>query len=52
MQTAIADPEYRASLMKHGALVAEASAEKYRELLRSEAERWGPIARAAGLKIE
>ena len=47
VQTAIADPEYRAGLAKHGAVVSETSAEKYRELLRSETERWGPIARAA-----
>jgi putative tricarboxylic transport membrane protein len=52
VQTAIADPEYRVNLAKHGAVVSETSAEKYRELLRVEAERWGPIARAAGLKIE
>ena len=52
VQTAIADPEYRANLAKHGAVVSETSAEKYRELLRIEAERWGPIARAAGLKVE
>ena len=52
VQAAVADPEYRASLVKQGAAVADASAEQYRALLRSEAERWGPIARAAGLKIE
>jgi tripartite-type tricarboxylate transporter receptor subunit TctC len=52
VQTAIADPEYRANLAKHGAVVSETSAAKYRELLRAEAERWGPIARAAGLKVE
>jgi tripartite-type tricarboxylate transporter receptor subunit TctC len=47
VQAAIADPDYRAGLAKHGAVVSETSAEKYRELLRSEAARWGPIARAA-----
>jgi tripartite-type tricarboxylate transporter receptor subunit TctC len=52
VQAAIADPDYRAGLAKHGAVVSETSAEKYRALLRSEAERWGPIARAAGLKID
>jgi tripartite-type tricarboxylate transporter receptor subunit TctC len=52
VQTALADPEYRASLAKQGASVLDASAEQYRELLRSETERWGPIARAAGLKLE
>jgi tripartite-type tricarboxylate transporter receptor subunit TctC len=52
VQTALADPDYRANLTKHGASVADASAEQYRALLRSETERWGPIARAAGLKLE
>ena len=52
VQTALADPEYRANLVKHGASVADASAEQYRALLRSETERWGPIARASGLKLE
>ncbi len=52
VQAAILDPDYRASLGKHGALVTDASAAKYRALLRSEAERWGPIARDAGLKVE
>jgi len=48
----ITDPDYRANLSKHGASVADAPAEQYRALLRSETERWGPIARAAGLKLE
>jgi tripartite-type tricarboxylate transporter receptor subunit TctC len=52
LQAALADPDYRAGLAKHGAVAAETSADKYRALLRAETERWGPIARAAGLKIE
>jgi tripartite-type tricarboxylate transporter receptor subunit TctC len=52
VQTALADADYRAGLSKHGAVAPETSAEKYRALLRSETERWGPIARAAGLKTE
>jgi tripartite-type tricarboxylate transporter receptor subunit TctC len=52
VQAATLDPDYRASLAKHGATVSDASATGYRALLRSEAERWGPIARAAGLKAE
>jgi putative tricarboxylic transport membrane protein len=52
VQTSLADPEYRAGLAKQGAAVSEASAAQYRDLLRSETERWGPIARAAGLKLE
>ena len=52
LQAAVMDPDYRAGIAKQGALVTDASAEGYRTLLRSEAERWGPIARDAGLRIE
>ena len=52
LQTALADPEYRAGVSKQGATVSDASAEQYRALLRSESERWGPIARAAGFKLD
>lgn len=52
VKAAVLDSDYRASLAKHGAAVSDASAAAYRALLRSEAERWGPIARDAGLKVE
>ena len=52
LQVATADPDYRAGLAKQGAVVTDVSAAAYRALLRAETERWGPIARDAGLKVE
>ncbi|MBM3528849.1 MAG: tripartite tricarboxylate transporter substrate binding protein [Alphaproteobacteria bacterium] len=50
VQAALADPSFLEALKSQGATVVANSPEKFGAHIRSETEKWGPVARAAGLK--
>jgi len=50
VQAALADPAFQAALKKQGATVVATSPEKFGAHIKGETEKWGPVARAAGLK--
>ena len=50
VQDALADPLFREALKSQGATVVANSPEKFGKHIKSETEKWGPVARAAGLK--
>jgi tripartite-type tricarboxylate transporter receptor subunit TctC len=50
VQAALADPSFQEALRSQGAKVVATSPEKFGAHLKSEIEKWGPVARAAGLK--
>ena len=50
VQDALADPLFREALKSQGATVVANSPEKFGTHIKSETEKWGPVARAAGLK--
>jgi tripartite-type tricarboxylate transporter receptor subunit TctC len=50
VQAALADPVFQAALKKQGATVVATSPEKFGAHIKEETEKWGPVARGAGLK--
>jgi tripartite-type tricarboxylate transporter receptor subunit TctC len=50
VQEALADPSFQEALKSQGATVVANSPEKFSAHLKSETDKWGPVARAAGLK--
>lgn len=50
VQASLKDPTFQAALKKQGARVVATSPEKFRAHIKDETRRWGPVARAAGLK--
>ena len=52
-RTAMADPDFRRLLLASGLEpVPEPSTEKARRFIEEEVARWGPVVKAAGLKVE
>jgi len=49
---AVAMPAVRAKLLQLGATPIGSSPEVFAKLIRDEYDRWGPIIKAAGIKIE
>lgn len=50
VQAALADPAFQEALRSQGATVVATSPEKFGAHIKNETEKWGPVARAAGLK--
>jgi tripartite-type tricarboxylate transporter receptor subunit TctC len=50
VQAALADPSFQEALRSQGAMVVANSPEKFGAHIKSETDKWGPVARAAGLK--
>lgn len=48
----LADPAYQASVTKQGLTLKRWDAASYRQLIRSQIERWTPIIKGAGIKLE
>ena len=48
----LADPAYRASVTKQGLTIKGWDAASYGQLIRSQIERWTPIIKAAGVKLD
>jgi tripartite-type tricarboxylate transporter receptor subunit TctC len=51
-QAALADPTFRAGVLKQGALTMESSGAQFAELIASETARWAPIVKAIELKVD
>jgi len=50
VQAALADPSFQKALKTQGATVVATSPEKFGAHIKNETAKWGPVARAAGLK--
>lgn len=50
VQASLKDPSFQAALRQQGARVVATSPEKFRAHIQDETRKWGPVARAAGLK--
>jgi tripartite-type tricarboxylate transporter receptor subunit TctC len=49
-QSALKEPAFVAALKLQGATAVSVTPEAFRALIRQEAKRWGPVAKAAGLQ--
>ena len=49
-QAALKEPAYVAALKQQGATVESVTPEAFRALIKEEAQRWGPVAKSAGLQ--